>query len=279
MLQQLMHRQEKKCQNYSSVRYFGRYFGIECLRMVHSASSYITILAIAITLRIVACLANPGSSILDQLYLCSYLSVFIIVFAVAGIGNGNALRLHAQHRFHVALVQRGKIQPYIAAVVCANYVVTILYMVLGGILFALSYGGTLPLIDFTGSLGHVFLKASVWQHIVDAGYLRFTYFMQLVWFGLLAGILSTCSLYLSYRVRNQMFSIVFPSACFYGIVTYLNQFESQLYMFQPYNLFISSNRIWESAAISIIWDLGICALVVVLFERLIYWRVKKDLER
>lgn len=254
-----------------------RYFKIECLRIVKSISSYLAIIAIAATFRIIAWLSNPGGSVLDQLYISSYLSIFMIVFAVAGIGNGNALRLHTEHRYHIALVQRGKLRPYIDAVIWANFLFTMIYMVLGGLLFALSYGGTLPLQDASDALSVTFLNNSIWNYFASSGYLLFTYIMQLAWFGLLAGILSTCSLYLSYRVRNQMFSIVLPSACFYGIVTYLNQFETELYMFQPYSLFISSSNIWKNAWITVLWDLCLCGVIVVLFERLIYLRMKRDL--
>lgn len=278
MLLQSMHKQGKKCQNYSYTKLFVRYFKVESLRIIRSVSSYVAILAIAVTLRLVAQLSNPGSDILGQIYISSYLSIFIIVFAVAGIGNGNVLRIQSEHKYNVALIQRGELQPYIDAVICANFLFTIFYMVLGGILFAISYGGSLPLVDISDSITDSFCSNSIWSKCTRSGYYGITYIMQLIWFGLLAGILSTCSVYLSYRVKNQMFSIVFPSACYYGIVTYLNQFGAQLYMFRPYDLFIASYNIWKNAVITIIWDLCICGGILVLMERIIYHRMRKDLE-
>lgn len=174
--------------------------------------------------------------------------------------------------FHLEVV-RGKLGYYICSKVVVIFLTSVLTLVIGSMIFVCVLHLFLPWIMQQDSIYMGYLETGgLTQFLRSQNFILF-FLLSSVQYGLLSGILALLASYVSLFISNKLLILAVPAIGYYFIENFMSVLLGKN-TFDLILLFDSSYSLFSNDLLSYIFSVGISILSVVIFNFLIYKRIK-----
>lgn len=253
-----------------------KYLKADLYRMFRAPNFYIAAVSIFV-IYLISTLQNfGGTNVAEMFWVVKFYSLIICIFAGSSFAFANSLLEDEEHRFCYAAVLRGNCKAYVRAKVICCFVGAMLAVMAGTLLYAVLLRTWLP---FYGLEDDAMTKL-IREHdifgscIKDGGFVVYFLASGLV-IGLLGGILSLVSMWLSLIAKNKMFAVCFPVIAYYFIVNYSADLLGQDAIWLNFNgIYLYSSYVFDDKPFfSFLYAVLLAVILSIGLGQLIYRRV------
>lgn len=255
------------------------YLRTDFYRLVKSSQFYISVVGIFAVYMISSLQTIGMRNVIEIFWMVKFYSFTICIFAAGSFAFSNGLLEDIEHKFCYNCVLRGNLKDYVMAKVICCFVAAMLATMLGTTIYAVVLHFRLP---FLASADDMTMINIIRQHdifgcfIVEHGF--FLYFLcSGIMIGLLAGILSLVSMWLSLIAKNRMFAICFPVFGYYFSVNYLaDLLGNDCVLLDINGIYLYSCYVFENAPVySFVYAVCLALTAGILLKCLIYRRIRR----
>lgn len=253
----------------------GRYLKVDLYRMIHAPQFYIGIGSVFLVYIVSTAQTYSGTNVADIFWLVKFFSMIICIFAGSSFAFANSLLEDEEHRFCYAAVLRGNNKAYVRAKVICCFLAAMLTIIIATLLYVCLLRMRLPFFETDNSDYDNMRKFEIFgSWIRDGGF--FIYFLGSgLLLGLLGGMLSLVSMWLSLVAKNKMFAVCIPVVGYYFLVNYLSDLPGEDTIWLNFNaLYMYSCYAFEGKPIcSFFYTVFLAVGISCVLEKLIYRQV------
>lgn len=221
-------------------------------------------------------------SVLNTFYLVTYSMPFLLTFIFSTMTYSDAFSEDIQCKYIYAQLIRGDLRKYMLAKVISIFISGLLTMTLGMFLYAILLRGYMPWLNLEESTFESLMESGGLREVLQQHSFLLYYFLFSLQYGIVAGVLSVFSAYMSLYYANKLFILTIPIVVWYFIDYTLGYFGGP-YLLLPNKIFNASNNIWGNDILAFLYAV-LLGIVLVIFlaigihkrlNRIIYKRSKK----
>lgn len=207
----------------------------------------------------------------------SWQGTYTLIYAAAAISYASAFLEDAEHQFWNVSVLRGDLKSYVLSKVLVCFLSSVFTMGLGMTLFCCVWHMEKPWSRFAESDMEIIQNIDCFRDLMTPETILLYFICGALLRGLLAGILSLVSVYISLYVKNRLFTLTVPVVAYFFLVNYLitglglSDMFNVCYIFEPQGG-IFADSIWQ-----IPYALGISAVTVLIFAILIERKIHTEI--
>ncbi|MBO5303509.1 MAG: hypothetical protein J6A92_05610 [Lachnospiraceae bacterium] len=218
-----------------------------------------------------------GGCVLDTFWIVKFYSFIICMFAGASISFSNSLLEDTEHKFFEISILRGNCKAYVRSKVICCFVASVSAIICGTVLYAALLHTKIPFfseIEGYSNVDAIRENEIFGSLITENGFVLYFVCSGLM-MGLLGGMLSLVSMWLSLIVKNRMFAICFPIIGYYFAVNYLSGlFGMESVLFDINGIYLYFCYVFEGKPIySFLYAVFLAVCVSLVLEKGIYQRV------
>lgn len=255
----------------------GKYLKTDFYRLVRSSQFYIAVGGVLIVYLISTLQSMETGNVVEMFWIVKFYSFIICLFAASSFAFSNSLLEDVEHKFCDMAVMRGDCKSYVWAKVICCFFASMLAILLGTLIYAVLLRFRLPFFASQDDLmiTSMIREVDIFGNMVTEGGFIFYFFCSGIMIGLLGGMLSLVSMWLSLIAKNKMFAICFPVFGYYLSVNYLSDLFGSEFIFTDINgIYLYSCYVFEDAPVlSFLYAVFLAIVVSIVLERLIYRRV------
>lgn len=245
-------------------------------RLLSSAQFYCAIAGVTLLYLYGGRQAGYLSSVYQYYDFSGYFSTAILVYAFCAVAFSGCFIEDGEHQSWLLMIQRKGLKRYVRSKVLVCFLSGIITMIVGVLLFALIMHTQRPLLEETEALedlsrsdtfGVLIRQRTIWLYFICSASVT----------GMLGGIFSLLSAYLSLYEPHRLFAVSAPVVGFYFIVNFLTgnlglpvYFNIWIIYGVGYSMF--GNGLWN-----LLYALAVTAVAVAVLERLIFRKLRRTL--
>lgn len=247
-----------------------KYLKADSYRVISSWKFYVGILMSAF-ICLISAWGYYGGSVINGFHYMSWRSTYTLVYALAAVPFAGVFIEDEAHKFYNLFVLRGSLKKYVWSKVFVCFFSSVLVVGFGSLLCCFLVHIKLPWSNLDADRQGAYEMYTCFGFLLKQNLLPLYIFCYASMRGLLAGILSVLSQWLSLYAENQLFAVALPMSAYYFLINILPE------PLNIYDIFEASVNMVDSVALKIPIALFVSAVSVLLLEYLIEKKLSKEI--
>ncbi len=256
-----------------------KYLKTDLYRMFTSRSLKIAICGVVFVFLIGWVEVWGSEDVFSILFGLKLYSILILMFAFGASAYANALVEDAEQKYWTLMVQRGKINSYVWSKILVCFFGSVFAITAGVMLFSLIARCNVPFLSETDNLARNEIDSDCFGIFINQRQIVLYLFFTAVRMGLLCGILSVFSMWLSLYVRNKMFAICIPVIGYYFWINYFGRIFGDISLFNINGIYMGSGNLFFHPVFNFLYAAGFALFFVCIIGIMIQSKVKKEIEK
>lgn len=212
-----------------------------------------------------------GGAVINGFHYMNWRSTYTLVYALTAVPFAGVFIEDGEHKFYNLSVLRGNLRKYTWSKVLTCFFVSVLTAAFGTLLCCFIVHTKLPWSNFEPESIVEYKNYTCFGFLIGWDMIPLYIFCYASMRGLLAGILSVLSQWLSLYAENQLFAVALPMSAYYFLINILPE------PLNIYDIFEASVNMVDSVALKIPIALFVSAVSVLLLEYLIEKKLSKEI--